>query len=411
MILRPYDAERDRDAVHRIFYEVGWSDRSKEQEEGVDLFLGAGSALVAELHGAAECVAIGAPATYRYQSEDLPLCAITNVATSHVGRRQGLALRLTARLLQQAAGEGALVAALGIFDQGFYDRLGFGTGPYDHWLSFDPATLKVDAPRRVPQRVTLDDWEAIHAARLARPRRHGAISLHPAALTRVEMLYTRSAFGLGYRDGPGGMLSHLIWCGARGMERGPVWVRWLVYHDREQLQELMALLKGLGDQVRLVAMMEPPGMQLQDLIQWPFKQRQITEKSPFEAVARAVAWWQMRILDLPGCLARTHLPGPEVRFTLHLTDPVERYLDAGGPWRGVAGDYVVTLGPASRAERGSDPALPTLTASVNAFTRLWIGVRPATGLALTDDLAGPRDLLDALDAALRLPTPLPGWEF
>lgn len=411
MILRPYEPERDREAIHRIFYEVGWSDRSKEQEEGVDLFLGAGSALVAEVDGAAECVAIRAPATYRYLAEDLPLCAITNVATSHVGRRQGLALRLTARLLQQAAGEGALLAALGMFDQGFYDRLGFGTGPYDHWLSFDPATLKVDAPRRVPHRVTLDDWEAIHAARLARPRRHGAISLHPAALTRAEMLYTRSAFGLGYRDGPGGTLSHLVFCGARGMERGPVVVRWLVYHDREQLQELMALLKGLGDQVRLVAMMEPPGMQLQDLIQWPFKQRQITEKSQFEATGRAVAWWQMRILDLPGCLARTRLPGPAVRFNLRLTDPIERYLDAGAPWRGVAGDYVVTLGPAPRAVRGSDPALPTLAASVNAFTRLWVGVRPATGLALTDDLAGPSELLEALDAALCLPTPLPGWEF
>jgi len=411
MMLRPYEPERDRDAVHRIFYEVGWSDRSREQEEGVDHFLSAGSALVAELHGAAESVAIGAPATYRYQNEDLPLCAVTNVATSHVGRRQGLALRLTAHLLQQAAGEGALVAALGMFDQGFYDRLGFGTGPYDHWLSFDPAALKVDAPRRVPQRVTLDDWEAIHAARLTQPRRHGAIHLHPAALTRAEMLCTRGAFGLGYRDGHDGTLSHLIWCGARNMERGPVWVRWLVYHDREQLQELMALLKGLGDQIRLVTMMEPPGVQLQDLIQWPFKQRQITEKSPFEATARATAWWQMRILDLTGCLACTYLPGPGMRFNLRLTDPIERYLEPGPQWHGVAGDYVVTLGPASRAERGVDRALPTLTASVNAFTRLWIGVRPATGLALTDDLAGPGGLLEALDAALCLPTPLPGWEF
>lgn len=411
MILRPYEPQSDRDAVHRIFYEVGWTDRSQEQEEGVDLFLGAGSALVAELHGAAECVAIGTPASYRYQDEDLPLCAVTNVATSHVGRRQGLALRLTARVLQQAAGEGALVAALGMFDQGFYDRLGFGTGPYDHWLSFDPATLKVDAPRRPPQRLTTDDWEAIHAARLTQPRRHGAIHLHPAALTRAEMLDTRGAFGLGYRDGPGGSLSHLVWCGAHGMERGPVVVRWLVYHDREQLHELLALLKGLGDQIRLVTMVEPPGVQLQDLIQWPFKQRQITEKSPFEATARAMAWWQIRILDLAGCLARTHLPGPELRFNLRLADPIERCLEPGPQWHGVAGDYVVTLGPASLAERGVDPALPTLTASVNAFTRLWIGVRPATGLALTDDLAGPGELLEALDAALWLPTPLPGWEF
>ncbi len=58
---------------------------------------------------------------------------------------------------------------------------------------------------------------------------------------------------------------------------------------------------------------------------------------------------------------------------------------------------------------GLDDGLPVLDASVGAFTRLWMGVRPATGLALTDDLAGPPALLDALDEAFRLPTPRAGW--
>jgi len=52
-----------------------------------------------------------------------------------------------------------------------------------------------------------------------------------------------------------------------------------------------------------------------------------------------------------------------------------------------------------------------LDASVGAFTRLWLGVRPASGLAITDDLAGPDDLLAQLDASLRLPTPQAGWSF
>ena len=72
---------------------------------------------------------------------------------------------------------------------------------------------------------------------------------------------------------------------------------------------------------------------------------------------------------------------------------------------------MVTLGPASGAEPGLDPALPTLTASVGAFTRMWLGVRPASGLAVTDDLAGPPELLEALDWALRLPQPKPDWDF
>jgi hypothetical protein len=94
-----------------------------------------------------------------------------------------------------------------------------------------------------------------------------------------------------------------------------------------------------------------------------------------------------------------------------LTDPVEYAPGEDSQWRGVAGDYVVTLGPSSGAEQGSDDALPTLSASVNAFTRMWLGVRPATGLAVTDNLVGPPPLLEALDAVLRLPDPKPDWDF
>ena len=75
------------------------------------------------------------------------------------------------------------------------------------------------------------------------------------------------------------------------------------------------------------------------------------------------------------------------------------------------GEYTVTAGPASMAEPGHDTGLPVLEASVNAFTRLWLGIRPATGLAFTDDLKGPPDLLQALDVAFRLPAPQTDWDF
>jgi len=60
---------------------------------------------------------------------------------------------------------------------------------------------------------------------------------------------------------------------------------------------------------------------------------------------------------------------------------------------------------------GRDPGLSTLTASVNAFTRLWLGVRPARGLAVTDELSGPPALLEELDWLLRLPDPKPDWDY
>jgi len=38
-------------------------------------------------------------------------------------------------------------------------------------------------------------------------------------------------------------------------------------------------------------------------------------------------------------------------------------------------------------------------------------VRPATGLAVTDALSGPPELLAALDETLRLPAPVTDWAF
>ncbi len=207
-------------------------------------------------------------------------------------------------------------------------------------------------------------------------------------------------------------LSHHIFCGAReDVEDGPYRVRWLAWTTPGQLLELLGLLRNLGDQVNLVRLREPAGIQLQDLMDKPFQRFRISQSSKFEARTRAVAYWQMRICDVAKCLAGTHLSHGDVRFNLRLTDPIETRLPDDASWRGVAGEYVVTLGPSSGATPGADTTLPTLTATVNAFTRLWIGVRPAYGLAITDDLEGPPELLEALDDVLRMPSPHPDWDF
>ena len=409
MEYRNYDPTKDKDAVHRIWREIGWLEKGKE--ELVDLFVECGRALVADLDGEAECLVISAPGTIRYLDEDLPFSCITGVITSRIARKQGLASGLTAHIVAADAAEGALVSGLGMFEQGYYDQLGFGSGGYEHWVNFDPSSLNVEVKPRVPRRITTEDWEKAHAARLARFRGHGACNLAPPEITKAEMLWTENGFGLGYYDGPDGELTHYIWYGVKDVEPGPYYVNWMAFQTSDQFLELMALIKSLGDQVRLVRMREPQGIQFQDLLEQPFKQRQVSEKSRFESNMRASAYWQMRVCDLPGCMARTHLRGDEVRFNLRLTDPIERFLDDSAPWRGVAGDYVVTLGTSSNAEPGVDAALPTLTASAGAFTRLWLGVRPATGLAVTDALSGPRELLRALDCALRLPDPKPDWDF
>jgi len=409
MSLRPYDPNRDRPAAHRIWKEVGWLSRAEDVH--LDAFLECGRGMVAEVNGEAECLVFTCPGTMRYLDEELPFACVTGVTTGRVARKQGLAKQVTARVLAADADGGALVAGLGMFEQGYYNQLGFGSGGYEHWVSFDPARLTVTSPFRPPRRLTADDWEAIHAARLARWPGHGRCNLTPAAVTRHE-LSEEHGFGLGYFDGPNGELTHCLWLSPKAnSEIGPYDVHLAVFRTREQFLELMAVLRSLGDQVRLMTIREPQGIQLQDLVERPFQLGRVTEKTRFESGIRAFAYWQMRILDLPACLARTRLPGRDLRLNLSLTDPIDRVLGEAEPWQGVAGGYIVTLGEKSSAVRGTDPSLPTLSASANAFTRLWLGVRPATGLAITDDLSGPPGMLEQLDEVFRLPEPKPDWDF
>jgi hypothetical protein len=72
----------------------------------------------------------------------------------------------------------------------------------------------------------------------------------------------------------------------------------------------------------------------------------------------------------------------------------------------------VTLGAECHAEKNSTHAdLPTIRTSVGTFTRLWLGVKPPTGLALTcADLDAPPELLERLDRILLLPEPHPAWD-
>ena len=99
MEIRAYDRERDRDAAHRIYLEVGWME--KGQEENVDRYVDSGRAHVAELEGAAEVIVTTAWGTLHYLGEPLPLCGVDGVATSRIARKQGLAARVTARAVAQ----------------------------------------------------------------------------------------------------------------------------------------------------------------------------------------------------------------------------------------------------------------------------------------------------------------------
>ena len=413
MDFRSYDPKKDRDAVHRIWIETGWL--QMEHPEPLDLLLENERGLVADLHGEPECLVLITPADLRYQGESLPFGALSAVTTSQVARRQGLGSRLAAHAIALEAADGAAVAGLGMLEQGFYNQLGLGSLAYEHRVRFDPASLKVQAKPRPPYRLSEVDGARIHTNRLLRRRVHGSVSLHDVNYTLSDIAFSQKyfarGFGLGYQDEITGDLTHHLWGVMEEAEHGPLRIWWMVYQTPQQLLELLGLVKAQSDQVNWVSMVEPPDVQMQNLVKTPFRQRRLSERSKFPSGIQSQAFYQMRICDMEACMARTHLPAGEVRFNLELRDPIERFLDPDAPWRGIGGSYVLTLGSESGSEHGRDDHLPTLKASMAAFTRLWLGVRPASGLIVSDNLEGPPELIEALDAVLRLPTPTVDWAF
>ena len=407
-----YDHDRDFDAVKQIWIDVGWLDADdlEDDEKGLEAVLGCSNVIVSPIADVAECAVISQHGYMRYLDEDLALGIIAGVTTGHVARRMGAARKLTADALATLAEEGAEIAALGMFDQGFYDQIGFGSGSYVSEVHFDPNTLKIGRRFRPPRRLSADNWQDMHTAMKNRKRWHGGCWITAPETVKAECIWSESPFGLGYYDGKSGELSHFFWGESEG-QHGPYKISMIAYQNTDQLFELLALIKSLGDQVHKVQMEAPAEIQLQDLLQQPFRFRRMTEGSEHENWHEMNAIWQARILDLPKCMSKTRLAIEPLRFNLQLSDPVTDHLDTARRWQGVAGDYLITLGQECRAEHGTDSSLATLTASVGAFTRLWLGVRNASSLSLTDDLTASPQLLEALDNALRIPSPQLGWDF
>lgn len=417
-IYRLLEPERDLDDVQRLWREVGWID--KVPDSYLPDFFTVGRTLVAELNESVECSVLTLPGDIRYQASDLPLCAVAAVTTSHIARRLGLAKQLTARSLAHAGEHGAAVAALGMFDQGFYDKLGFANGSYDHTLSFDPAILDIDVPYRAPRRLAIDDYELMHTAMATRLRSHGGCVLSSPLTFKAELGWVDDGFGLGFHgdasQATSAELTHFMWL-QPDKQNGPYRVTFIAYRSIDQLLELLGVLQSLSDQVYSIGMREPPELQLQTLLKQPFRMRNLTKESRHENWHRANVWWQLRIMDVAVCVAARVYEGPTLKFNLQLEDPLTPLLaDGDATWRGCGGFYEVSLGQQSSAQRKTDAGalnaqLPLVQASVNTFTRLLFGVMPATSLAAIEHLQAPAELLPLLDAALLLPPTQSTWDF
>ncbi len=411
MSIRLYDPKKDFDAVRRLWEEIAWIDRDdKDDAKSLRIFLESSHNLVAELNGEAECLVANCPGTIRHLDSDVSMTVIAAVTTSLIARKQGFASRVTAQSIADGARAGMATAALGMFEQGYYTRLGFGNGSYEHVVRFNPANLNVTAECGVPERLTESDAADMHAALMNRWRGHGSVQVSPVGHWQAEMGWTEDPVGLGFRN-DAGELTHFFWGSNKG-ENGPLRIAGMAYRNREQLLELMSLIKSLGNQLLLVRLTETQHLQMQDLIDLPFRSQNKSEGGKYAESIRSEASWQLRINDLEVCIAATHLASrPTLSFNATVEDPITRYLDENEPWQGIGGEYTIHLGEESKLKPGHSTGLPLLKASTSGISRLWLGAASANRLATSGEITAEQSLLDQLEQTLALPAPRTGWEF
>ena len=408
MKYRKFDLKKDKDAVFRILNECGWV-HDKKKDRYLNKFLPVANTLVIDVNGKAEVMATSSIGTIRYQDEKLKLSAITGVTASLLARKQGFAGKLTATRLALDAEKGAEVGVLCIFDQGYYNKLGFGNGNYEQIVFITPATLNIKRKPKTPVRLTEKDYKKIHKNRVNRLPNHCAVTL-PEYTTQVELGEKDKQMGFGYFD-ENGNLTHHVWLHGKGKEQGPLWVQWLAYENLDQLMDLLALLKSFEEQFLLIKFVEPPFINMQDFIEKPFLVKGMTHKSAHQNKISTSAYWQLRILNLQKCMEKTHLNCENFSFNLQLTDPIGKYIPKEIKWKGITGDYIISLGKNSSAKKGKQKDLPTLKASIGAFTRMWFGIMPASSLVYSDDIETPEELLKKLDKAFLLPEAHVDWGF
>lgn len=407
-MIRPYKQE-DVEHCVRIFREIGWMDGKDTDKDVFNAYIDEAHPLVAELHGEVEVFVVTRTGSCKYLEEDIPFSAVTGVATSRVARQKGLAATVTAKAIAQSAENGAAMTMLGMFDQGYYEKFGYGSTTYYRISTFDPASLNVPRLSRSPKRLTKEDAEAMHHCRNRRRRYHGGCTLDGVGETRATTIWHENGFGLGFENEEG-LLTHFLWMKTKG-ERGPYNVWFSGWETHEQLIELLSILKSLSDQILGIRMTDPPRLQLQDFLQRPMKTMQARKGGEFDSDDVSQVWMQCRILDLPTCIGAMKLCGEPVSFNIEIKDPIEKYLPEDSAWRGVGGSWSITLGEESSATKGVDSSLPSATATVNDVSRIWFGATSAEAVSVTGNFVADPELIQRIDSLLNIPEPIVDWDF
>ncbi len=409
MKFRKYNHEQDKKSAFRVWEECGWVEDDDKDRKAFDIFNSVGRSKVVDVNDSVECFINADHGKMIFGDKTLKITGVTGVTVSRLLRKQGAAPKLLASMIKEETLRGTHVAGLGMFEQGFYNRLGFTTMGYEHWYTFDPSKISIFKKGGVPVRISADDWKEAHKCLSERKKSHGSITFDSPELLHAVMLWSKNGFGLGYKTD--GKLTHYIWLSSSDIEEGPYRVAWMAYGNWNQFLELMGILKCLEEQIRSINMREPAFIQLQDFIEKPFQLQTITRNSKFESRMRSMAYQQLRICNLEECVKAVQYQGDPFSFNLSLTDPLLDFLPDDDSFKGCMGDFTVNIGRVSSIKDGRTDGLPIVDGSINGFTRLWIGILPPSTLGLTEDLNIDKTLFDKLEKVFYRPDARSDWDY
>lgn len=243
-MIRKGTGEQDFKKIVELWFEIGWlKSKGLEDNSGLKDMLKSSDCWVYEENGKIEATAFGIPGEINYLNEKLSFHGLSGVVVSPVARKEGLASRLVTQSITESYHQGTAVSGLLMFEQGYYNYLGYGTGSYDHVFTFDPSYLNVDLNPDRPSRISKDDWKEVHRALLNRKPYHGAVSLLPARISKDKLAWSDQAYGLGYYN-EDGELTHFLWLDRdKGSSHGPLRVEFMAFENHKQFLELLAVLK------------------------------------------------------------------------------------------------------------------------------------------------------------------------
>ncbi len=368
----------------------------------------AGETLVAEERGVLAAQATAAKMTMTLAGADVSCPGVTLVGTAPEHRRKGAVDRLMRALLLRMRKRREPVSALYPFYAPFYEKLGYARVDWPELFVVPPSQFRASDARRHVRRI--DPAKDIPALSACYDRWRAG---RTGPLLRSEYWWQARVLGkiqdgvvfapptrAGARGAKGAIEGYLLYeaSGAPGQIAGDLIIKELVASTVEGRRALFGFLSALGEQYRRIHVVFPRGDGPAALTGvGPATDAGATARH--QVVGSVLAGAMLRIVDLRSALA-IH-PGPErsgarAVVGVELTDPV--FKDQATSWD-------ITVDARGAAAARGRKAKARVSASIAAFSQIYLGAVPARTLHDAGVIDGHPEAAALLDAAFAGPVP------